>query len=1471
MAHTKVTKTYSQNTGAANTFSYSGSFDVFKGTEVQVELDNIALTFTASTINESASPREYTVDTSAKTIHIGGADLSSGTIIIRPVTDMGAPTPRADYAPGSSITSADLNNNQLQLMRKAMEYDEQKLSSLGGTMTGHLTMGEDQTIIFEGATDDAYETTLTVTDPTADRTITFPNVTGTVVTTGDTATVTATMLAANSVDSSELVDASIDTSHIGNLQVTTDKIAADAVTGAKIADDAINSEHYTDGSIDTVHIADSQVTTAKLADTAVTTAKITDGNVTTAKIAADAITAAKIADDVVNSEHYAAGSIDTEHYADNSITTAKLVADCVIGSRIADDAIDSEHYTDGSIDTAHIGDNQVTTAKIPDDAITNAKIADDAIDSAQLGTGVIDAEHLSSSAVTNAKIGAGAVDSSKIATGGVATGNLASGAVTTGVIANDAVTGDKLADNIDIAGTLDVTGNAVFDANVNIKADNKAFTVENASGTDKFTIDTDNGNTVIKGTLDVEGDTNLAASSIGTAALASNAVTTAKITDGNVTTVKVADSNITLAKLASDLKQTSISDSDTQIPTSGAVVDYVAAQIAPIGGLEVIADDESFPNTIPSAGVVISISDAAGLQVNSSGVSTNGDALDNSTITINGFPSELRGGVGSNADPYVLGAGTGLMVQSTGSSHTYNYHQVMIRESDFVQLSDDINDFNSRYRINAGEPSSNNDDGDLCWDTNADKMKVYDGTASAWKEVTSSGDFKYLVMTNAGTTNAATLNGSNVTFDLKETSTSGSAASVTSAAQLLVSVNGVVQKANTGTSASGLDGFVMADADTITFCAAPASGDDIFIVQIGSAITISTPGDGTVVAAKIGSGAVTTAKIADANVTTAKIADANVTTAKLASDAVTGAKIADDAVGAEHIEDLDATVKWVDSAKAIFGTGNDLEIYHDGSTSMIKDAGTGNLNFQASHFDFINAAGNEYSARLYNDGAVELYHNNVEVFKTQTNGIFVKGPEGGDATLYLYADEGDDNADQWGLLASTGGDFSIRNYAGGGWETNIKCTGNGNVELYYDNSKKLETTSDGITMTGWIYIPDSDGSNNMMRFGAGADLKIYHDGSNSHIHQDGTGDLQIRSDNSIEFNTNGTENAIWCDTNGAVKLYYDGGKKFETVSGGAKVVDTFIIRGDEGNNATLEFVADEGDDAADNWRITGSPSASQLAFQNYADSAWENSFILEGSGAAKVYYNNSLKLETTNDGVTLSGDINIGSNTFFCNDNGKLRIGGGQDFEIYHNGTANYVLGKGSHDLILGTADSPVLFLQDNGADVTFGTSVTNGGAQDGRYVFEADGSSKSCIKLRDTDTGNGGNNGIVFVRASSQIGSVETQPSATVYNTSSDYRLKENAVTLANGITRLKTLKPYNFNFKIEPDKTVDGFFAHEVQSVVPGAVSGTKDQVDSDNKIIPQGIDHSKLVPLLTAALQEAITKIETLETKVAALEAG
>ena len=154
------------------------------------------------------------------------------------------------------------------------------------------------------------------------------------------------------------------------------------------------------------------------------------------------------------------------------------------------------------------------------------------------------------------------------------------------------------------------------------------------------------------------------------------------------------------------------------------------------------------------------------------------------------------------------------------------------------------------------------------------------------------------------------------------------------------------------------------------------------------------------------------------------------------------------------------------------------------------------------------------------------------------------------------------------------------------------------------------------------------------------------------------------------------------------------------------------------------------------------------------------------------------------------------------------------------------------------------------------------------------------------------------FYNNASVVGSISCTTTATSYNTSSDYRLKENVTDVTDGITRVKQLAPKRFNFIADTDDTtVDGFLAHEAQTVVPEAVTGTHNEVETwtqeeidagdapdntsagDNKLdgdgntIPvyQGIDQAKLVPLLTAALQEAIAKIETLETKVAALESA
>jgi len=110
------------------------------------------------------------------------------------------------------------------------------------------------------------------------------------------------------------------------------------------------------------------------------------------------------------------------------------------------------------------------------------------------------------------------------------------------------------------------------------------------------------------------------------------------------------------------------------------------------------------------------------------------------------------------------------------------------------------------------------------------------------------------------------------------------------------------------------------------------------------------------------------------------------------------------------------------------------------------------------------------------------------------------------------------------------------------------------------------------------------------------------------------------------------------------------------------------------------------------------------------------------------------------------------------------------------------------------------------------------------------------------------------FYRSTSQVGTISVTASNTAYNTSSDYRLKENVDYIWDATTRLKQLKPARFNFiSDETNNLVDGFLAHEVSSVVPEAITGTKDAVDEDGAAVMQHIDHSFLVPLLVKTIQE------------------
>jgi hypothetical protein len=134
---------------------------------------------------------------------------------------------------------------------------------------------------------------------------------------------------------------------------------------------------------------------------------------------------------------------------------------------------------------------------------------------------------------------------------------------------------------------------------------------------------------------------------------------------------------------------------------------------------------------------------------------------------------------------------------------------------------------------------------------------------------------------------------------------------------------------------------------------------------------------------------------------------------------------------------------------------------------------------------------------------------------------------------------------------------------------------------------------------------------------------------------------------------------------------------------------------------------------------------------------------------------------------------------------------------------------------------------------------------------------------LQSGRTGTGNQPAAEFFNGNGVVGSIYTNGSSTSYNTSSDYRLKENVVELTGATNRLKQIPVHRFNFTTDPDTTVDGFLAHEVQAIVPEAITGEHNEVDADGNPVYQGIDQSKLVPLLVATIKELEARIAALET--------
>jgi len=641
---------------------------------------------------------------------------------------------------------------------------------------------------------------------------------------------------------------------------------------------------------------------------------------------------------------------------------------------------------------------------------------------------------------------------------------------------------------------------------------------------------------------------------------------------------------------------------------------------------------------------------------------------------------------------------------------------------------------------------------------------------------------------------SATFNGTATRFTLSNPP-------AVSAQQLLVSINGVVQKPNSGTSPS--EGFAI-DGNDIIFAAAPATGSDFFIVTYGS-LNIAVP--------------------ADNSVTSAKIVDGTI-------------------VGT----DLATNIDLVDNQKIRFGTGNDLQIYHDGTHSYIENL-TGGLYIKVGNGEFLNRAGNEVLAKFIENGAVELYHDNVVRLTTSTTGLTI----------------------------------------GGGIVTTHHCTFGGNLLPDTANTRDIGSSSkpfndaflNGITML----------DNKKILLGNSSDLQIYHDGTHSRI-VNTTNYLTIKSDLFGVQNQAGDHDYITVATaNTGPRLHYDNAVKFETTSGGATLTGNFLpdanntrnigsdtlgwnsiwastrFRGNDnvklilGDAQDLQIYHDGSHSYIKNSTNYTYYLSTQHHFKNAADNELQAKFG-ENAGV-ELYYDNSEKFKTDSTGTIVTGQ-QIFTNTGVA----SAYIGANSDGGVFGSDTAGLVFKTGVTGGGSVASTGTVRMQIHNNQFTSFGTggdtiiynhslsdSYVGGVVLDGLGAIQAARHNDQCLLLNRMGT-----DGTIqtFYNDGTCVGFISVSGSTTAYSTNcSDRTLKKNFEDWTeNTLSYFKNIKPQKFNFITEED-TVDKTKGYVAQDLVDNFPEAYPKNDEGKYVFNPSG-----MVVYLMKALQEAVVRIEALE---------
>ena len=609
-----------------------------------------------------------------------------------------------------------------------------------------------------------------------------------------------------------------------------------------------------------------------------------------------------------------------------------------------------------------------------------------------------------------------------------------------------------------------------------------------------------------------------------------------------------------------------------------------------------------------------------------------------------------------------------------------------------------------------------------------------------------------------------------------------------------------------------------------------------------------------------------------------------------------------------------ANATFGDNDKAIFGAGSDLQIYHDGSDSFIDDAGTGSL-YMRSNSVVLGKYTGEVGLVATADGSVDLYYNDVKKLATSASGI--------DLTGTLTVRNGSSSTEQI-ILGNTS------NTGGRDWRLgrDNAATGDFIIKSSDATNNNVLTERMRIDSSGNVGIGSAPSYNLHIEKAGNQFIFLNNASTNDGFYfKAGTGASSIQTNggsNVMNFFTSGSER-MRIDSNGALLLgatsrsvYYNSVNAYNAsavikTNVSNEVADLVITNGNNDFGSSVDFARTNsaGNDvrfatiSAQPTNTTAGSEAGVIRFytKGTGDSNVVERMRLDASGSVGIGCTpaSTVSLDVQNLSASSNNVLLRIKNTTNGEDSGLIiegQNGGAREYKIGVNVIAN------SPDLTF-SGPTGYKFYTAGSERMSIDSSGTVG-VNGGRFNVIRNQNSDFVAKFENDAGGgygissdNSAGNHIFFYRSGSGVGTITDNGTTIAFNTVSDYRLKTDVQPMTGASDRVQALNPVNFEW-ISAGTRVDGFLAHEAQAVVPECVTGTKDAMrDEEYEVTPaveatydddgneltaaveavmgtrsvpdmQGIDQSKIVPLLTAALREALTKIDDMETRLAALEA-